>query len=131
MDVMIDFAPELVDSGAHLVWADAVGGERGELVVLQTDLARGDHPLRDAIPRRRRQRELLARYGDAWCGLAGWATRVAWYRGFVDAAEIDARTFADCADDIFAAAPLLSALTVTGRFAGPVDRRLRGLHVTG
>jgi uncharacterized protein (TIGR02996 family) len=29
------------DDEPRLVWADAVGGERGELVVIQCDLARG------------------------------------------------------------------------------------------
>ncbi len=109
------------DDAARLVWADAVGGERGELVVLQTDLARGNLAMRDTIARKRRQRELLAKHGGAWSELAGHARRVSFRRGFVDAAEIDAATFLAHADDILEAAPLLESLTLTG-LTGFVDR---------
>ena len=108
------------DDGPRLVWADAVGGERGELVVIQLDLARGTLAPDEALARKRRQRELLARHGEQWSGLAGIATRVAFHRGFVDAADLGGELFLEHADDISEAAPCLSSLTVTGLHAdGP------------
>ena len=134
-------APDDNDSDdARLVWADAVGGERGELVVLQIALARGGLAARDAIAYRKRQRELLARHGAAWSGLVGWARRVSFQRGFVDAAEVPLATLVAHAAEIRAQAPLLSALTITGvndaaAFAAlartPLVRELRGLALVG
>jgi len=109
-------APE--DDAARLVWADAEGGERGELVVLQCELARGGHSPAESGARRRRQRELLASHGREWSGLAGIAERVAFRRGFVDAAAIKADTFVTHADRIFAVAPLLR----TVEFGGFIQR---------
>ena len=129
------------DDGPRLVWADAVGGERGELVVIQLDLARGTLAPAERLVRKRRQRELLARHGEAWSGLAGLATRASFHRGFVDAAEVAADVFVEQADDLLEAAPCLTALTVTslhadGRAGDPipllsklcVDPALRDLH---
>ena len=129
------------DDGPRLVWADAVGGERGELVVIQCELERGKLATRDAIKRRVRQRELLARYGAAWSGLAGWARRVSFRRGFVDAAEIELPTFVSRAETVFTHAPMLTALTATdlevdairrlgALYAHPAFRALRGLDIT-
>lgn len=126
------------DDAPRLVWADAIGGERGELVVLQTELARRDPPLIDAIRLRRRQKELLARHGAEWSGLAGLARRVTFHRGFVDAAEIPAETFLEHADEILEAAPMLSAVTVTDLdvdrqlpqlLVDPATRELRGIDM--
>jgi uncharacterized protein (TIGR02996 family) len=122
------------DDGPRLVWADAVGGERGELVVIQTQLARGEG---DGLKLRRRQKELLARHGAAWSGLEGLAQRVTFHRGFVDAAEMPASTFLEQADAILEAAPLLSSLTVRDLardrlpelFVDPATRELRGLDM--
>ncbi len=102
------------DDAPRLVWADAIGGERGELVVIQCDLARGGLSPAETAARGRRQRELLATHGPAWSGLGGVATRCTFDRGFVDAAEIPLTAFLDHADPIRAAAPLLRALTATG-----------------
>ena len=134
------------DDGPRLVWADAVGGERGELVVIQLDLERGGLSPREVIARRKRQRELLARHGAAWSGLAGIARRASFRRGFVDAAELPAATFVEHADALVEAAPLLSSLTATGLradgpssdpipllstlCADPVARELRGLELS-
>ncbi|MDQ3368076.1 MAG: hypothetical protein M3680_21840, partial [Myxococcota bacterium] len=64
------------DDAPRLVWADLIGGERGELVVLQCDLARGGLPPAGVAARRARERELLAAHGAAWAGeLANVATR--------------------------------------------------------
>jgi uncharacterized protein (TIGR02996 family) len=141
------------DDAPRLVWADAVGGERGELVVIQCDLARGDLPLAEAAVRRRRERELLARHGAEWAGFAGFprdVLRTELRRGFVEAIQLDARTFAEHGDEIFRRAPLLRSLTATGfgsaspgRLAisdapadalralveAPAFRRLRGLEL--
>jgi uncharacterized protein (TIGR02996 family) len=99
------------DDAPRLVWADAVGGERGELVVLQCDLARGGLPPAEAAARRRRERELLARHGAAWAGLEAFRSRFEFRRGFVEAVELDARTFASYGEAIFRRAPLLRSLT--------------------
>ena len=126
------------DDGPRLVWADAVGGERGELVVLQIDLERGGLTARETIARKKRQRQLLAQHGAAWSGLEGIARRVSFARGFVDAAEIAAPQLLEYAGEIAYAAPLLSSLTITDLdpelrarvVADPFVRTLRGLDVT-
>jgi len=78
--------------------------------VLQCDLARAFDPARQ-----RRADELIAAHGTEWAGdLARFATRWELRRGFLEAAEIDARRFVYEADAIVRAAPLLVSLTVTG-----------------
>jgi hypothetical protein len=62
------------------------------------------------MQRRRRVRALLDRHGGVWSGLAGIASSVRFDRGFVDAAEIASEVWLAHADEIRAAAPLLSAL---------------------
>jgi uncharacterized protein (TIGR02996 family) len=107
------------DDEPRLVWADAVGGERGELVVIQCDLARGGLGPAEAAARRRRERELLAAHGQRWAGLdmlrpgADWRG-VAFRRGFVEAIELDARTFAAHGEAILRRARLLRSLAATG-----------------
>jgi hypothetical protein len=126
------------EDAARLVWADAIGGERGELVVLQIDLARGGLTARETIARRKRQRVLLARHGAAWSGLEGIARRVSFARGFVDAAEIPAPLLLEYAGEIAYAAPLLSSVTVTELspallarvVAHPFVHTLRGLELS-
>jgi hypothetical protein len=99
------------DDAPRLVWADAVDGERGELVALQCG--------RDALPRdelavrNRRERALLAAHAMEWSGLEQIATRVRFRRGFVDAIEITADAFIAHGRAIVEAAPLLTAITVT------------------
>jgi uncharacterized protein (TIGR02996 family) len=119
------------DDAPRLVWADAVGGERGELVVIQCDLARGDLAPRAAAARRRRERALLRRHGREWSGLDAYQPRgsasrsefrselrsefrVEFRRGFVEAAELDPRVFVEHGDDIFRRAPLLRSLSTVG-----------------
>lgn len=115
----MDFADRLLwncrderdDDGPRVVWADAIGGERGELVILQCELARGGMPLERIRLMRAREAELLAMHGRVWSGLEGLATRCVFRRGFVEAAEIahvsDATLFA-----LIGRAPLLDALSV-------------------
>lgn len=100
------------DDAPRRIWADAVGGERGELVALQC--GREALPRAELIWRNRRERELLAAHGLAWSGLARYATRVRYHRGFVDAIEVTAETLLGYAAEIFEAAPLLTGLTLTG-----------------
>jgi hypothetical protein len=93
------------DDGPRLVWADAVGGERGELVIVQCLLARGDN--RAAL--RRRERELVAAHGRAWSGLEDTADSCVFRRGFVEAVEVgEDRPLAE----IFAVAPLMRSLAL-------------------
>ena len=76
------------DDAPRLVWADRVGGERGELVVIQCDLARGDLSPAEARVRRLRERELLDEHAIEWAGsLAQVARRWSFRRGFVEAAR--------------------------------------------
>jgi uncharacterized protein (TIGR02996 family) len=109
------------DDAPRLVWADAVGGDRGELVVIQCDLARGGLSPAEAAVRRRRERELLDAHGDAWAGLDGFQCEYELRRGFVEAIVIDARTFARHGEEIFERAPLLRSLTAVGLTATSGD----------
>jgi len=106
------WAPD--DDAPRLVWADAVGGERGELVVIQCDLARGGLAPAAAAARRRRERELIERHGAAWAGLEPYRHGFELRRGFVEAIAIEAGTFAEHGEDILRRAPLLRSLTATG-----------------
>ncbi|HWO25563.1 MAG TPA: hypothetical protein VNO30_42780 [Kofleriaceae bacterium] len=135
------------DDAPRLVWADAVGGERGELVVIQCDLARGGLPPAEAAARRRRERELVARYGAAWAGVtelvSGPGSGSRFHRGFVESIKVSARVFAEHGEEILRRAPLLGSLRAIGpevTSGDPVDdvrallgapafRRLRGLHL--
>ncbi len=130
------------DDGPRLVWADAVGGERGELVVIQCDLARGGLPPAAAVARRRRERELLERHGTEWAGLGAFGCRFEFSRGFVEAIELDMGKFVEQHKEIFQRAPLLRSLTATWRRSAgfPIDKlrelvelsafsRLSGLHL--
>jgi hypothetical protein len=105
-------AAKPLDDVPRLVWADAVGGERGELVAIQC-AARDVLPVRELAALNRRERELLVHRME-WSGLAGIAHRVQFHRGFVDAIDVDAATFAARGDEIAARAPLLEALTLRG-----------------
>src|SRR2546423_1056483 len=82
----IQAAPE--DDALRLAWANAVGGERGELVVIQCRLASGPVTDRDEWHRlRARERELLFEHGVVWSGLAGeYPSSCMFRRGFVDSA---------------------------------------------
>jgi uncharacterized protein (TIGR02996 family) len=107
------------DDAARLVWADAVGGERGELVVIQCELARGGLSRDAAIARRKREAELLEHNAAVWTReLDGLAKSPRFQRGFVESAAVQAAVFADKGDALFAAAPLLRDIEVEGLSAG-------------
>jgi hypothetical protein len=78
------------DDAPRLAWANAVGGERGELVIVQCGLASGAVTDRDEWRRlRTRERELLAANGVAWSGLKGeYPSSCMFRRGFVESAGI-------------------------------------------
>lgn len=110
------------DDAPRLVWADAIGGERGELVVIQCDLARGQLSPAEAAARRRRERELLAKHNAAWSGIWRFVRDVAFRRGLVEAAMIDAGSFRERGREIFEAAPLLRSVTLTELTTLPVSK---------
>jgi hypothetical protein len=78
------------DDAPRLAWANAVGGERGELVVVQCQLASGAVTDRDEWRRlRARERELIYAHGVAWSGLKGeYPSSCMFRRGFVESAGI-------------------------------------------
>ena len=122
------------DDGPRLVWADAVGGERGELVVLQCELARGGGSLARHRELRTRESELLAAHGKIWGELAGTALHAEFRRGFVETVAIDG---AVSLATMVTLTPLLRAASceVTARteidrlFAAPELARLEGLYI--
>ena len=76
------------DDGLRLVYADAIGGERGELIVIQCELARGELTKEQETARRERERELLEKYATEWAGsIPKHARRWSFRRGFVEAAR--------------------------------------------
>jgi len=107
------------DDTPRMIWADAIGGERGELVALQC--GREDLPRAELAWRNRRERELLAAHAMAWSGLERIATRVRYRRGFVDAIEVTADTWLAESAAIVELAPLVTALTVTGILSEHAD----------
>lgn len=112
------------DDAPRTVWADAIGGDRGELVAVQLRLARGASLAADEhAALRDRERALLAAHGPTWAGLAAFPdiTRATFRRGFVEAIEIDAAAFATHADAIIATAPFIRELAVTGLLGEHMD----------
>lgn len=126
------------DDGPRLVWADAVGGERGELVVLQCDLARGRLSSTERATRKQRERELLDRHAVAWAGEAAHiADRWSFWRGFVETASLPYERLKEV-PRLREVAPLLGTLSIHGKHDGfipqhhlEVMRGLRGLGLVG
>lgn len=125
----------------RLVYADHVGGERGELIVLQVSLARGGLSPQDAGARRRRVRTLIAEHPE-WFrvpedvlepvhrGMRQTMVR----KGFVDAIMATASAFLQHHAALFAAEPQLRLVTfldttpdeLAALAACPGYRRLEG-----
>jgi hypothetical protein len=126
------------DDGPRLVWADAVGGERGELVVLQCDLARGGLSSSERAARKQRERELLDRHAIEWAGEAAHiADRWSFWRGFVETASLPYDRLKEV-PRLREVAPLLGTLSIHGRHQGFLPahhlealRGLRGLGLVG
>lgn len=88
------------DDAARLVYADHVGGERGELVALQC------RP-RPTPAQRRRIAELLAKHAYAWTHDVRRAAKAAEFRrGFVTSITIAASRWADSGVALLAANPI-------------------------
>jgi len=113
------------DDAPRLVWGDAVGGERGELVTVECALAAGGlaPEKRDALTRR--EAELLSSHGAQWSGLQGFAERWRFRRGFVDAVEVDASLLLARETELLAAAPLLRGLSLLGLTANDDEEGVR------
>ncbi len=111
-DILAECVRRPDDDELRLVWADAIGGERGELVALQC--GRDAASPAELAARNRRERELLEEHGLRWSGLEGLARRVQFRRGFVDAIEVDADTWLADADRIIERAPLATGLSIIG-----------------
>jgi uncharacterized protein (TIGR02996 family) len=75
------------DDAPRLVWADAIGGELGELVAIQC-AARDPLSAAELASLNRRERE-LSRKSLELSGLGHLAHRVRFRRGFVDAADVE------------------------------------------
>lgn len=129
MEILADCAAHPDDDGPRLVWADQVGGERGELVVAQCDLARGGLSAGDARARRARERDLLERHAVEWAGdLPEVADRWSFRRGFVETIKVSLGRL-DGILRIRAAAPLLHSVVVTHAHNGVIDdAHVRALH---
>jgi uncharacterized protein (TIGR02996 family) len=106
------------DDSPRLVFADAIAGKRGSLVIVQCDLARSGLTPAESRARRRAQRDLLARQGVPWSRLAGLAKRCMFRRGFVEAIELDAQALTFDHARVFDAAPHVNVISTS----------LRGLH---
>ena len=105
-DVLAEIVAQPASDAPRLIWADLVGGERAELVMLQCAASS------DRVWSHRRERELLTRHGLAWSGLAGLVHHARFVRGFVEAIEVDVELFAGRAAEILALAPLVTSLTL-------------------
>jgi FHA domain len=109
-DLLAECVEHPDDDRLRLVWGDAIGGERAELVAIQC----AD---REALSRselavlNRRERQLLV-HGMNWSGLGGIAHRVQYERGFVDAIDIDAEAYVEHNEHIAEVAPFITALTL-------------------
>lgn len=109
------------DDAPRLVWADEVGGERGELVVVQCTLARRDLPRPERKRLVERERELLKR---AWTfSDLPSSVRGTWVRGFIEAVSLEVRELA-VTERLFEFAPLCRFLELRdsesiNSFVGP------------
>lgn len=105
------------DDAERLVEADALlakGDLRGELIVIQCELARGGFSRERGISLRKRELDLLLRHENVWAGLDDVAHNWTFRRGFVDEITITAKHFADYEDTIWRLAPRLRWVNLTG-----------------
>lgn len=102
------------DDAPRLVWADAIGGERGEFVVIQCRLARAELSPAERGALIARHDELLVAHGLEWSGFARDAGvwRCQFRRGFVEAIEADVVRLP--LSRLFRHAPLLASVHVRG-----------------
>jgi uncharacterized protein (TIGR02996 family) len=102
------------DDAPRLVWADAIGGERGEFVVVQCRLARAELTPAERGVLIARHDELLLAHGIEWSGFARGAgvKQCQFRRGFVEAIEADVTRLP--LSRLFQQAPLLVSVHVRG-----------------
>lgn len=106
------------DEADRLVEADALlakGDLRGELIVVQCELARGGFDRARGAALRQREHDLLREHGKEWTApLEGLALQPVFRGGFVDEVTIDAKTFAAREAELWDEAPRLRWIRVTG-----------------
>lgn len=105
--------PPPADLAERRVWADEVGGERGELVALMCDLSTLDAPPSVRAPLRKRMQVLLDAHGDTWSGLGSLVTERFFRSGFVEVVRVKAATLLENAEKLFTLAPALRGLIIT------------------
>lgn len=105
------------DDAERLVEADALlakGDPRGELIIVQCELARGGFDRAHGQKLRKRERELLL-HADEWLApLRGIATTPIFRRGFVDEITIDAKTYIARETELWELAPRIRWVRMTG-----------------
>ncbi|MFT3699058.1 MAG: hypothetical protein QM831_38285 [Kofleriaceae bacterium] len=121
--VMAAIRADPADDEPRLVWSDAIGGERGELVAIQCLLARGGHTPERARGLRERESELIRLHGREWSELAGFAQRCTFRRGFVDSIVMRAGEWSVA--DVFGRAPLATTIVIERATAESVEAFLR------
>jgi uncharacterized protein (TIGR02996 family) len=110
-------SPAPDDDAERLVLADellAKGDARGELIVVQCELARGGFSRERGIALRKRELQLLLAHENTWANLDGLARSWTFRRGFVDEITIDVAKFAEHEEEIWKRAPYLRWLRFRG-----------------
>ena len=110
----------------RLVWAERVGGERGEFVQVQCALARRDLDRSERRRMRARELALLRRHCGSWSGFER-DTYATFVRGFVEGVRIGVPELESALDTLFTRAPLLREIELLelhahkdlNRFFGP------------
>jgi uncharacterized protein (TIGR02996 family) len=115
------------DDAPRLVYADWLDEhdepQRAELIRVQCELARIPLGLR-AAQLRQREQELLDRHAADWAApLSVLVSSYTFRRGLLEHVQITPDIFAQCADELFRAAPL-RALTVDSNYGAPTLRKL-------
>ncbi|MFT3710383.1 MAG: hypothetical protein QM817_22395 [Archangium sp.] len=104
--------PKVDDEAARRVFADQVGGERGELINLMCDLTYLDAPSAVRAPLRRRVEELLEQHAFEWAALGPLVKDSYFRRGAVEVVRLDAQVLLENAELIAESAPLLRGMIV-------------------
>src|SRR5947207_2741650 len=88
-------------------WLDQRGDPRGEFIRVQVELARLESEGGEPAGRGRLADELLSRHVEEWAaGVSGVVRSFSFRRGLLEHAEVEAESFLEHADALFAAAPL-------------------------
>lgn len=113
------------DDARRRVYADSLleaGDPLGEFIHVQCDLAAGGLSRDEAVQRRRRERALLSANVDRWtAGLVGLAHDFRFVRGFLEELTVLAETWAWRGEQLYAEAPMLRTITLTGLWVRGYD----------